>query len=128
MKLFVAGLPYDFDDTDLQEMFELYGTVASAKVALDRETKKSRGFGFLDMPNDSEGKDAINAMNNTKLKGGKVLSVKISEEKPKTFGGGGGYGNSGGNSSRGGYGNSGGNSGGGYGNSGGGYNRNSRDY
>lgn len=83
MKLFVAGLPYDFDDTDLKEMFELYGDVASAKVALDRETKKSRGFGFLDMPNDAEAKDAINALNDAKLRGGKQLSVKLSEEQPK---------------------------------------------
>lgn len=87
MKLFVAGLPYDFDDTDFKEMFELYGEVNSAKVALDRETRKSRGFGFLDMPNDAEARDAMQAMNGAKLKGGKQLAVKEAEEQPARPGG-----------------------------------------
>ncbi|MDR3715481.1 MAG: RNA-binding protein [Puia sp.] len=83
MKLFIAGLPYDFDDVDLKEMFELYGEVNSAKVALDKETRKSRGFGFLDMPNDNEALEAIQALNGANLKGGKQLSVKKSEEQPR---------------------------------------------
>ena len=90
MKLFIAGLPYDFDDVDLKEMFELYGEVSSAKVALDKETRKSRGFGFLDMPNDNEALEAIQALNGANLKGGKQLSVKKSEEKPQS-----GFGNRG---------------------------------
>jgi cold-inducible RNA-binding protein len=90
MKLFVAGLPYDFDSTDLKEMFELYGEVASAKTATDRETGKSKGFGFVDMPSDLEAKEAIAALNNAKLRGGKQLVVKLSDEQPKS---GGGYGN-----------------------------------
>ena len=53
MKLFVAAIPYDFDDVDLKEMFELYGEVNSAKVILDKETGKSRGFGFVDMLDDN---------------------------------------------------------------------------
>ena len=81
MKLFVAGLPYDFDSTDLKEMFELYGEVASAKTATDRETGKSKGFGFIDMPNDTEAKEAIEALNNAKLRGGKQLVVKLSDEQ-----------------------------------------------
>lgn len=84
MKLFVAGLPYDFDDIDLKEMFELYGVVYSAKVALDKATRKSRGFGFLEMPRDSEAKEAIAALNGARLVGGKQLSVKEAEEPPKT--------------------------------------------
>jgi cold-inducible RNA-binding protein len=84
MKLFVAGLPYDFDSVDLKEMFELYGEVASAKTATDRETGKSKGFGFIDMPNDLEAKEAIAALNNAKLRGGKQLVVKLSEEQPKS--------------------------------------------
>ncbi|HLK30161.1 MAG TPA: hypothetical protein VKT28_16385 [Puia sp.] len=94
MKLFVAGLPYDFDDVDLKEMFELYGEVASAKVALDRETRKSRGFGFLDMPRDAEAKEAILALNGAQLSRGKQLSVKQAEDQPSRGGGGdrGGYG------------------------------------
>jgi RNA recognition motif-containing protein len=83
MKLFVAGLPYDFDDVDLKEMFELYGEVKSAKVALDRETRKSRGFGFLEMPRDAEAKEAMLALNGAKLVGGKQLSVKEAEDQPK---------------------------------------------
>ena len=81
MKLFVAGLPYDFDSTDLKEMFELYGEVASAKTATDRETGKSKGFGFIDMPNDTEAKEAIEALNDQKLRGGKQLVVKVSDEQ-----------------------------------------------
>jgi RNA recognition motif-containing protein len=83
MKLFVAGLPYDFDDTDLKEMFELYGEVNSAKVAIDRETRKSRGFGFLDMAVALEAKEAIEALNGARLRGGKELVVREAEEKPR---------------------------------------------
>jgi RNA recognition motif-containing protein len=83
MKLFVAGLPYDFDDTDLKEMFELYGEVNSAKVAIDRETRKSRGFGFLDMAVALEAKEAIDALNGARLRGGKELVVREAEEKPR---------------------------------------------
>ncbi len=124
MKIFVAGLPYDMDDAELEEFFEKFGTVSSVKVAMDRETGKSKGFGFVEMPNDNEAREAIEGLNDISL-GKKPLVVKEAEEKQ---GGGGGYrgGNSGG-----GYrgGNSGG--GGGYrggGNSGGGYNNdNNRD-
>jgi len=62
MTLFVTGLPYDMDDTDLKEMFELYGEVKSAKIALDKETRKSRGFGFVEMPNREEGLDSFHAL------------------------------------------------------------------
>jgi len=89
MKLFVAGLPYDFDDTDLKEMFELYGEVVSAKVAIDRETRKSRGFGFLEMGVAVEAKEAIDALNGAKLRGGKELVVREAEDKPRDGGGGG---------------------------------------
>ena len=83
MKLFVAGLPYDFDDTDLKEMFELYGEVSSAKVAIDRETRKSRGFGFLEMTVALEAKEAIDALHGARLRGGKELVVREAEEKPR---------------------------------------------
>src|SRR5579862_177848 len=86
MKLFVAGLPYDFDDTDLKEMFELYGDVYSAKVARDRETKKSRGFGFLDMPNDAEAKEAIQTLDGADFGRGKKLSVKKADDDPNRAG------------------------------------------
>jgi cold-inducible RNA-binding protein len=82
MKLFVAAIPYDFDDVDLKEMFELYGEVNSAKVILDKETGKSRGFGFVDMPNDSDAKLAIETLDGAGLKG-KKISVKQAEEQQK---------------------------------------------
>ena len=82
MKIFVAGLPYDMDDAELEEFFEKFGTVTSVKVAMDRETGKSKGFGFVEGLNDiSLGK--------------KPLVVKQAEEKPG--GGGGGYRGGGGN-------------------------------
>jgi len=96
MKLFVAGLPYDFDDVDLREMFELYGEVVSAKVAIDRQTRKSRGFGFLEMANDAGGTEAIQTLNGAYLAGGKQLSVKLADDQaqrsnPGNEGGGGNF-------------------------------------
>jgi RNA recognition motif-containing protein len=114
MKLFVAGLPYDLYDDELMEIFEKFGTITSAKVAIDKETGKSRGFGFVDMPNADEAKEALEGLNDISL-GTKPLVVKEADERGSGSGGGGG--------SRGGY--RGGNSGGG-----GGYNKgynNNRD-
>jgi len=96
MNLFVAGLPYDLDDAELEEIFEKFGTVKSAKVAMDKETGKSRGFGFVEMPNDSEAKEAIEGLNDISL-GKKPLVVKQAEER-SGGGGGGGYRGGGGNS------------------------------
>jgi RNA recognition motif-containing protein len=115
MKLFVAGLPYDLYDDELVEIFEKFGTIASAKVTIDKETGKSRGFGFVDMPNDEEAKEAIEHLNDISL-GKKPLVVKQAEERP----GGGGQGGFGGGNRGGFRGGSGG--GGGY-NSGGGFNK-----
>jgi len=95
MKIFVAGLPYDMDDAELEEFFEKFGTVTSVKVAMDRETGKSKGFGFVEMPNDAEAKEAIEGLNDISL-GKKPLVVKQAEEKPGG-GGGGGYRGGGGN-------------------------------
>lgn len=122
MKIFVAGLPYDLDDAELEEIFEKFGTVASAKVSIDKETGKSRGFGFVDMPDATEAKDAIESLNDISL-GKKPLVVKQAEERG---GGGGGYsqggGRGGGSSYGGGGGYKGGGSGGGGGYKGGGGN------
>src|SRR5580700_3228853 len=94
MKLFVAGLPYDFDDTDLKEMFELYGTVNFAKVVMDRETGRSKGFGFVDMPDETEAKGAIETLDNASIRG-KKMAVKEADESGRggggDRGGGGGY-------------------------------------
>lgn len=79
MKLFVAGLPYDMDDAELEEFFEKFGTVTSVKVAMDRETGKSKGFGFVEMPVDAEAKEAIDGLNNLSL-GRKTLVVKQADD------------------------------------------------
>ena len=87
MKLFVAGLPYDLFDEELEEIFEKFGTIASAKVAMDKETGKSKGFAFVDMPNDEEAREAIEHLNDISL-GKKPLVVKQADERR---GGGGGF-------------------------------------
>ncbi len=108
MKLFVAGLPYDLDDAELMEIFEKFGTVVTARVAMDRETGKSKGFGFVEMQNTDEAKDAIENLKDISL-GKKPLIVKEAEDKQGPSGGGnrpGGGGfrpGGGGNSSRGGF-------------------------
>ncbi len=114
MKLFVAGLPYDFDDAELMEFFEKFGKVISAKVAIDKETGKSRGFAFVDMMNDDEAREAIESLNGLELGRGKTMVVKEADDKG-SGGGGGGYkgGGSGGGGYRGGGGSSGYNKGGG---------------
>jgi RNA recognition motif-containing protein len=90
MTLFVAGLPYDVDDAELEEIFEKFGNVRSAKVTLDRETGKSRGFGFVEMENDEDANQAIELLNEISLgKNGKPLVVKQAEDRPKGGGGGG---------------------------------------
>ena len=88
MKLFVAGLPYDLDDAELMEIFEKFGTVVTARVAMDRDTGKSKGFGFVDMQNAEEGRDAIENLKDISL-GKKPLIVKEAEEKqgPPSSGG-----------------------------------------
>jgi RNA recognition motif-containing protein len=87
MNIFVAGLPYDLDDAGLEEIFEKFGEVKSAKVAMDKETGKSRGFGFVDMPNSEESKAAIENLNDINL-GKKPLVVKAAEDRSSGGGGG----------------------------------------
>ena len=91
MKLFVAGLPYDFDDAELMEFFEKFGKVNSAKVAIDKQTGKSRGFAFVDMANEEEAKEAIESLNGLELGRGKTMVVKEADDKGPGSGGGGGY-------------------------------------
>ncbi len=119
MMLFVAGLASDFDDVDLKEMFELYGEVTSARLITDRATGKSKGFGFVDMPNELEAKETITTLDGVMLQRKKISVKEAEAQQPRSSGGGGSY-NSGGGSS---YGNRD-NRGGGYGsrdNRGGGY-------
>jgi RNA recognition motif-containing protein len=120
MTLFVAGLPYDLDDAELNEIFEKFGPVKSAKVVMDRETGKSKGFGFVEMVEDQDGRDAIEHLNEISL-GKKPLVVKQAEDRGSggggfNRGGGGGGFNRGGSGSGGGGGYRGGGGGGNYGN------------
>ena len=81
MTLFVAGLPYDLDDAELEEIFEKFGKVTSAKVNIDRDTRKSKGFGFVVMENREDGLEAIEMLKDISL-GKKPLVVKEAEDRP----------------------------------------------
>ena len=118
-KLYVGNLPYNVRDSDLEQSFGQFGTVTSAKVMMERDTGRSKGFGFVEMGSDAEAQAAINGMNGQPL-GGRSLVVNEArpmEARPPRTGGGGGYGGGGGGG--GGYGGGGG-GGGGYGGGGGG--------
>jgi RNA recognition motif-containing protein len=95
-KLYVGNLSFDATEEELRHLFEPHGAVESAKLATDRDSGRSRGFGFVEMASDSEAETAISALNGSQV-GGRALIVN--EARPKTSGGG-GYG--GGNSGRGG--------------------------
>jgi RNA recognition motif-containing protein len=116
-KLYVGNLAYSVRDDSLLQAFSQFGSVTSAKVMMDRETGRSKGFGFVEMGSDAEAQAAINGMNGQPLEGRAVVvnEARPREERPGGFGGGGG-GRSGGGG--GGYGGGGG--GGGYGGGGGG--------
>jgi len=107
-KLYVGNLPYSLSDSDLQRVFEAHGSVVSAQVIVDRDTGRSKGFGFVEMGSDQEAQAAITALNGTELEG---RALTVNEARPKTDsgrgpggGGRGGYGGGG----RGGYGGDGG--------------------
>ena len=115
-KLYVGNLPYSVRDGDLEQSFGQFGSVTSAKVMMERDTGRSKGFGFVEMASDAEAQAAISGMNGQPL-GGRSLVVNEArpmEPRPPRSGGGGGYGGGGG-----GYGGGGG-GGGGYGGGGGG--------
>lgn len=82
MKIFVAGLPHDMDDAELEEFFEKFGKVESVKIAIDRQTGKSRGFGFVEMPLANEAREAIEALNDLGI-GRKKLVVKEASATPE---------------------------------------------
>jgi hypothetical protein len=130
-KLYVGNLPYTVRDEDLQQSFSQYGSVSSAKVMMERDTGRSKGFGFVEMGNDAEAQAAIAGMNGQSLGG---RSITVNEARPMEArpprsggggyggggGGGGGYGGGGDRSGGGGYGGGGGGGRGGYGGRGGG--------
>ena len=92
-KLYVGNLAYGVTDSDLQQLFEAYGTVQSAQVIMDRDTGRSKGFGFVEMGSDQEAQAAIAALNGKQVDG---RALTVNEARPKTEGGGGGGGRGGG--------------------------------
>lgn len=124
MNIFVGSLPYRLEEADLKELFEAYGEVSSVKLITDRETGRSKGFGFVEMPDDATALKAISGLNGTEVSGRAIAVSQAEERKPNNDrrSGGGGYGG----------GSRGGNGGGGYGgggsrggNGGGGYSKDS---
>lgn len=108
-KLYVGNLSYSVDSSQLQELFGQHGSVQSAEVIADRETGRSKGFGFVEMGSDQEAQAAIAALNGQQFEG---RALTVNEAKPKENRGGGGFGGGGG---RGGYGGGGGGGRGGFG-------------
>jgi len=122
-KLYVGNLPYSVRDEDLQQSFGQFGSVTSAKVMMERDTGRSKGFGFVEMGNDAEAQAAISGMNGQPLGGRSVVvnEARPMEARPPRTGG--GFGGGGDRSGGGGYGGGGGgdrSGGGGYGGGGGG--------
>lgn len=91
MNIYISGLSYNVNDADLNELFTEYGEISSARVITDRETGRSRGFGFVEMPNEVEAQKAIDELNGVEYDG-KVISVSVARPRTErsSFGGGGG--------------------------------------
>jgi RNA recognition motif-containing protein len=90
MNIFVASLDYAVQDEDLRSTFEAFGEVSSVKIIMDRETGRSRGFGFVEMPNEDEGSAAIEAVDGTNLRG-RDLAVKEARPQEERSNDGGGF-------------------------------------
>ena len=82
MNIYVSNLGFHVGDQDLKDLFAAYGEVTSAKVITDRETNRSRGFGFVEMPNESEGQEAIKKLNGASVEG-RPISVNVAKPKEK---------------------------------------------
>ena len=94
MNIYVSNLSFNTSDAELSELFSAFGEVSSAKVITDRETGRSRGFGFVEMPSEDEGKVAMLGLNNKEVEG-RAMSVSVAKEREERSSNGGG--------SRGGY-------------------------
>ena len=80
MNMYVSNLSFHTGEDDLRKLFEQFGSVSSAKVITDRETGRSRGFGFVEMGSDEEAKEAIKGLNNKEVEG-RAMSVSVAKEK-----------------------------------------------
>ncbi len=94
MNIYVSNLGFNVQDEDLKEFFTPYGEVTSAKIINDRESGRSRGFGFVEMPDDAAAQKAITELNDASVEGRtiKVMEAKPKEDRPARSGGGGGGG------------------------------------
>ena len=89
MNIYVSNLSFNTSDAELSELFSAFGEVSSAKVITDRETGRSRGFGFVEMPSEDEGKDAMLGLNNKEVEG-RAMSVSVAKEREERSSNGGG--------------------------------------
>src|SRR5262245_25134227 len=119
-KLYVGNLSYKMSDSDLEQLFSQFGTVQSAQIIQDRETGRSKGFGFVEMSSDQEAQAAINGLNDKEHEGRPLAVNEARPREERGGGGGGGRGRSGGYGGGGGGGRGYGGGGGGYGGGGGG--------
>jgi cold-inducible RNA-binding protein len=112
IKLYVGNLPFSTDDSQLRAMFEPHGEVVSASIVMDRDTGRPRGFGFVEMSDDGQGRAAIEAMNGQSVDGRSIVVNEARPREARSGGGGGRGGFGGGGGGRGGYGGGGGGRGG----------------
>lgn len=106
MNIFIAGLSYSITDADLNDLFGEYGEITSAKVVMDRETSRSKGYGFVEMSDDASGQKAIDELNGAEYDG-RTISVSVARPRTENGGqrrsGGGGFNRSRGGNGGGGY-------------------------
>lgn len=100
MKIYVGNLSFNSSERELQDLFAEHGEVVSASIITDRETGQSRGFGFVEMPDDQSARTAMEAVNGASLDG---RNLTVNEARPRTNDGGGGRGRDGGGRGRGGW-------------------------
>ena len=99
MNIFVAGLSYQINEADLKELFEEYGAESSAKIITDRDSGRSKGFGFVEMDDEAEGQRAIEELNDAEFDG-RTLAVSVARPRTERPQGGGGYNRGGGGGGR----------------------------
>jgi RNA recognition motif-containing protein len=94
MNIFVGSLPYQLEEADLKELFEAYGEVTTVKIIMDRESGRSKGFGFVEMSDDEAAQKAISGLNGSEVSGRSIAVSQAEDKKPgdRRSGGGGGYG------------------------------------
>ncbi|MEP6513766.1 MAG: RNA-binding protein, partial [Parafilimonas sp.] len=80
MNIYVSNISFHTNEDDLKNLFSKYGSVSSVKIIMDRETNRSRGFGFVEMPSEAEGNEALQGLNNKEIEG-RLLSVSVAKER-----------------------------------------------